>query len=141
MQQGEHYEKAFLGTGWSFPVEADAFSGQVRMASEEEDIAQAIRIILMTRKGERVMRPDFGCRIFDFAFGTTDYTALSRMKHAVEEALDVWEPRIVDVEASVEVDDGMEGRLLISVQYRVRSTNNPYNLVFPFYLNEGFAGE
>lgn len=92
----------------------------------------------MTRQGERVMRPEFGCRIYEFAFGTTDYTSLSRMKHAVEEALKFWEPRITDVEANVTVADGETGLLQIEISYRVRSTNNPYNLVFPFYLNEGF---
>ncbi len=134
----EKYGKEFLGTGWAFPVQADLLSGQVRMVSQEEDIKQAIRLILMTRQGERVMRPEFGCRIYEFAFGTTDYTSLSRMKHAVEEALKFWEPRITDVEANVTVADGETGLLQIEISYRVRSTNNPYNLVFPFYLNEGF---
>ena len=131
------YGKEFLGTGWGFPVQADPLSGQIRMVSQEEDIKQALRLILMTRQGERVMRPDFGCRIYDFAFGTADYTSLSRMKHAVEEALKLWEPRITDVEAEVSVADGESGLLQIQIAYRVRSTNNPYNLVFPFYLNEG----
>ena len=134
----EKYGKEFLGTGWGFPVQADLLSGQVQMVSQEEDIKQAIRLILMTRQGERVMRPEFGCRIYDFAFGTTDYTSLSRMKHAVEEALKLWESRITDVEAEVIVADGEAGLLQIKISYRVRSTNNPYNLVFPFYLNEGF---
>lgn len=134
----EKFGKEFLGTGWGFPIQADPLSGQVQMASQEEDIRQAIRLILMTRQGERVMRPDFGCRIYDFAFGTTDYTSLSRMKHAVEEALKLWEPRITDVEVYVSVADGQSGLLHIGISYRVRSTNNPYNLVFPFYLNEGF---
>lgn len=134
---GGKYGKEFLGTGFSFPVQADPLSGRIRMASEEEDIRQAIRIILMTRKGERVMRPDFGCRIYDYAFGTTDYASLSRMKNAVEEALRLWEPRIIDVEAEVTVADGESGLLMIEISYVVRSTNNPYNLVFPFYINEG----
>lgn len=134
----EKFGKEFLGTGWGFPVQADPLSGQVQMVSQEEDIRQAIRLILMTRQGERVMRPDFGCRIYDFAFGTTDYTSLSRMKHAVEEALKLWEPRITDVEVEAAVVDGQSGLLQIGISYRVRSTNNPHNLVFPFYLNEGF---
>lgn len=134
---GGKYGKEFLGTGFSFPVQADPLSGRIRMASEEEDIRQAVRIILMTGKGERVMRPDFGCRIYDYAFGTTDCTSLSRMKNAVEEALRLWEPRIIDVEAEVTVADGESGLLMIEISYVVRSTNNPYNLVFPFYINEG----
>lgn len=134
---GGKYGKEFLGTGFSFPVQADPLSGRIRMASEEEDIRQAVRIILMTRKGERVMRPDFGCRIYDYAFGTTDDASLYRMKNAVEESLRLWEPRIIDVEAEVTVADGESGLLMIEIGYVVRSTNNPYNLVFPFYINEG----
>lgn len=139
MMDGEWEEKGFLGSGWSFPVQADPLTGKILMVSQEEDIRQAVRLILMTRQGERVMRPELGCRIYDFAFGTADHTSLSRMEHAVEEALEIWEPRIADVEAHVSVEDGALGCLMVEVSYRVRSTNNPYNLVFPFYLNEGFT--
>lgn len=135
---GESYGKEFLGTGWGFPIEADPLSGRIKAVSQEEDIRQAIRLILMTRPGERVMRPEFGCRIYEYAFGTADYTSLSRMRHAVEEALELWEPRITDVQVEVRLENGASGLILIEIDYRVRSTNNPYNLVFPFYLNEGF---
>lgn len=135
---GGSYGKEFLGTGWSFPIEADPLSGRIEAVSQEEDIRQAIRLILMTRPGERVMRPEFGCRIYEYAFGTADYTSLSRMRHAVEEALELWEPRITEVQVEVRLENGASGLILIEIDYRVRSTNNPYNLVFPFYLNEGF---
>lgn len=135
---GDRYGKEFLGTGWGFPIQADPLSGRIGMVSQEEDIRQAIRLILMTRPGERVMRPEFGCRIYDYAFGTADYTSLSRMRHAVEEALEQWEPRITEVNVEVRLENGTSGLILIEIDYRVRTTNNPYNLVFPFYLNEGF---
>ncbi len=134
----DRYGKEFLGTGWAFPIQTDFLSGKIRTVSQEEDIRQAIRLILMTRPGERVMRPDFGCRIYDYAFGTADYTSLSGMRHAVEEALEEWEPRITDVNVEVRLEDGTSGLILIEIDYRVRTTNNPYNMVFPFYLNEGF---
>lgn len=134
----DRYGKEFLGTGWVFPIQADPLSGKIRTVSHEEDIRQAIRMILMTRPGERVMRPEFGCRIYDYVFGTADYTSLSRMCHAVEEALEQWEPRITEVNVDVRMENGTSGLILIEIDYRVRTTNNPYNLVFPFYLNEGF---
>ena len=127
---------AFLGRGFAFPLSVDPASGRMKTSAYEDDIKEAIYLILMTRKGERVMRPDFGCGIHDFAFETMSYPVLSRMRESVREALILWEPRIRDVE--VEIEPAKEsGRLNIHIRYVVRTTNNPYNLVYPFYLNEG----
>ncbi len=131
--------KAFLGTGFHFPIEVDEATGRMKTVSLEEDIAQAIRIILMTRKGERVMRPEFGCDIYDYAFDTMDYTTLFQMEQAVREALMIWEPRIIEVEVHINNEQETEGMLLIEISYVVRSTNNPFNLVYPYYINEGMG--
>lgn len=126
----------FLGRGFAFPVSVDPVSGRMRTAEYEEDIRQAIYIILMTRKGERVMRPEFGCGIHEFAFDSMDFGTLSLMEESVREALVLWEPRIRDVEVEI-LPEPEAGKLAIHLSYVVRSTNNPYNLVYPFYLNEG----
>lgn len=131
--------KGFLGTGFHFPIEVDEATGRMKEVSLEEDIAQSIRIIMMTRKGERVMRPEFGCDIHDYVFGTMDYTTLVQMEHAVREALMIWEPRITQVEVAIDSGQEEEGVLLIRIGYVVRSTNNPYNLVYPYYMNEGMG--
>lgn len=131
------FEKSFLGRGFRFPITADSVTGKIETVSYEEDIKQAIYIILMTRKGERVMRPEFGCGIHEFAFGSMDYTTLSLMEKSVTEALILWEPRIRDAEVEIGLDEQDSGRLLVNINYVVRSTNNPYNLVYPFYINEG----
>lgn len=131
--------KSFLGTGFSFPIEVEEATGRMKTVSLEEDIAQAIRIILMTRKGERVMHPDFGCDIYDYAFDTMDYTTQVQMEQAVREALMVWEPRIINVEVHINAEQEKEGVLLIEISYVVRSTNNPFNLVYPYYINEGMG--
>lgn len=133
------WTKGFLGTGFAFPIQVDEATGRMKTVSLEEDIAQAIHIILMTRKGERVMRPDFGCDIYDYAFGTMDYTTLVQMEHAVREALMLWEPRITDVQVQINDEQEQEGCLLIEISYVVRSTNNPFNLVYPYYINEGMG--
>lgn len=130
---------AFLGRGFKFPIQVDEITGKMKTSSYEEDIKEAIYLILMTKKGERIMNPEFGCGVHDYAFGTMDYTSLSMMERAVREALALWEPRIIDVEVNLTVDDEKEGCVIISIDYTVRSTNNPYNLVFPFYMNEGFG--
>lgn len=128
---------SFLGRGWKFPVSVDATTGRFLLSEGEEDIAEAIRVILMTSRGERVMRPDFGCGLRDYVFGTMDETSLRLMESDIREAITVWEPRVRDVEVTVSVDDSREGRLSISVTYIVRSTNNLFNQVYPFYLEEG----
>lgn len=128
---------SFLGRGWKFPVSVDATTGRFLLSEGEEDIAEAIRIILMTSKGERVMRPDFGCRLRDFAFGTMDETSLRLIETDIREAITVWEPRVTDVEVQASIDSGSDGRLLLSISYVVRATNNLFNQVYPFYLEEG----
>lgn len=131
--------RGFLGIGFHFPIQVEEATGKMKTVSLEEDIMQAIPIILMTRKGERVMRPDFGCNIHDYIFGTMDYTTLVQMENAVRDALIRWEPRIRDIE--VHIDDSQErtGTLYIEINYLVRSTNNPFNLVYPYYVNEGMG--
>ena len=129
--------KAFLGTGWKFPVGIDKATGRIQMSSNEDSIRESIRIIIGTRKGELPMHPDFGCEIQEYAFETADYTTLYAMKTEVEHALIRWEPRITDVYARVSDEQIDEGVLMIDVSYVVRATNNQYNLVYPFYISEG----
>ena len=127
--------KAFLGRGWSFPVRLDD-TGDVATSDHEEDVREAVRIILGTRPGERAMRPDFGAGLHALAFEPISSTTMALARHRVEEALVLWEPRIDNVGVSVAAD-APQGRLLISIDYRVRATNTFYNLVYPFYLVEG----
>ena len=131
--------KAFLGVWFKFPVQVDANTGRMATVSYEEDIQEAIRIILMTRKGERLRNPEFGCGIHDYAFESLDFTTVSTMKREIEIALVKWEPRIENIEVSIDTDVG-EGMIQIEIGYVVRSTNNPFNLVFPYYINEGYGG-
>lgn len=128
---------SFLGRGWKFPIQVDGQNGRVLASEYEEDIIEAIRIIIMTRKGERVMRPDFGCEIHDHLFDVIDYTMLKQMEAKVQNALIYWEPRITDIEVTAEINSEHENLVDIHIAYVVRTTNNPFNLVYPFYINEG----
>jgi phage baseplate assembly protein W len=128
--------KAFLGVGWAFPIRADKTTGDVALAVYEEDIRQAIRLILETDLGERVMRPDFGVGLRALVFEPINTTTLALARHRVEEALITWEPRIDTLIIQVTADPP-HGRLMIEIDYRVRLTNTFYNLVYPFYLQEG----
>lgn len=129
--------KEFLGRGWKFPVMVDATTGTIATSEYEQDIKESIWIILSTSKGERVMRPDFGCGIHDLVFAPINTITTNLVENTVREALTLWEPRIelIKVEASTEGAD--EGKLPVSIDYRVRATNNRFNLVYPFYLKEG----
>lgn len=131
------YTHDFLGQGWKFPPQVDATTGRIQTVSYEEDIAEAIRIILFTRKGERAMRPEFGSTIYNYLFSAMDYTTVKRMERELTEAIIRWEPRVVEPEVSVDTRDLDTGLVRVEVQYIVRTTNNPYNLVFPYYINEG----
>ncbi|NLX10727.1 MAG: GPW/gp25 family protein [Chloroflexi bacterium] len=133
---GTNAEKAFLGVGWAFPpaIEPD---GTASLVAYEEDIRQSIRIILGTNPGERVMRPDFAAGLNDFLFEPLNATTLARIGQRVRDALIDWEPRIDVLDVRVTADRVQRSLVLIDVHYRVRATNNPFNLVYPFYLKEG----
>lgn len=125
----------FLGSGWSFPIRVDK-QGEIALVSREDDIRQAILVILGTSPGERVMRPDFGAGLKALVFEPINTATKALVKHRVEEALLLWEPRIDSVEVTM-ADERSLGRLLLDIRYRVRATNTFFNLVYPFYLLEG----
>jgi len=127
--------KTFLGKGITSPFATDEH-GALKHAGYEESVQQSVWIILDTAKGERVMRPDFGCGIHELVFDSVTASLSGRVAAAVHEALLRFEPR-VDVR-DVNVTAGGDGEvLLISVDYEVRATNNMFNLVYPFYLDGG----
>lgn len=122
----------FLGAGWQWPLAVA--EGRLAMARHEASIRQSIWIILATARGERVMRPDFGCGIHDLVFAVLSTATTSRAAAEVEQALQRWEPRIELLEVNAAADEEEPGQLLIEIDYRVRATNNRFNLVYPFYL-------
>jgi uncharacterized protein len=128
-------EKSFLGAGWAFPPRLD--QDRVALVRFEEDVRQSIRIILGTNPGERIMRPNFGAGLDAFLFEPISTTTMQRLRARVERALVDWEPRIDVDSVSVRPTPGARGRLEIEILYTVRATNNQFNLVYPFYLQEG----
>lgn len=127
--------RLFLGTGWGFPVAAGA-DGRIAEAAYDESVRQAIWIILGTAKGERLMRPDFGCGIHELVFERNTATTAGKVSEAVRDALLAHEPRIDLLDVRVDAREG--GSVMeISVDFQVRATNNAFNLVFPFYLEQG----
>lgn len=135
--QGTTDTAGFLGCGWKFPPEADPVTGRIKMSRGEEDIREAVKVILFTGIDERMMQPSFGCGIREYAFTSAGRSDISGMEQEIEEALIRFEPRIIRPEVTVSRERLGSGILEISVAYVVRATNNPYNLVFPYYINEG----
>lgn len=132
--------KEFLGRGLKFPLQVDPRTGKIALSDQEEDIREAIGIILRTGRGERVMRPEFGADTLDYAFAPASSSLSSSISHDLRLILLEQEPRIRDVEVQCTPPDQLTGSLVIEVSYTVRSTNNRYNHVYPFYATEGSEG-
>jgi len=124
---------SFLGTGWKLPIAVDD-RGRIEMVSDDESVRQSIWTILSTAPGERVMRPNFGCGLAEMVFAPNTPGTAGQIMSAVREALIQWEPRIDVLEVDAVPDDTQPNLLSIAVSYLVRSTNNQFNLVYPFYL-------
>lgn len=123
----------FLGVGWTLPVQLDS-QQQIAIAKYEQAVRQSIWAILSTARGERLMRPDFGCRIHDRVFDPNTAGTVGQIVSDVGGALVTWEPRIDVLNIEVIEAPGQPNLLHISINYRVRTTNNAFNLVYPFYL-------
>jgi uncharacterized protein len=122
----------FIGAGWGFPVRTDAIGG-IALVSREREIDEAIRLILGTAVGERPMRPEFGCRIHEYVFAPADATTFGLIAYDVRAALLRWEPRIEVTDVTVTPDPDDPSTLYITVDYTIPRSNDPRNLVFPFY--------
>jgi phage baseplate assembly protein W len=125
--------RELIGRGWAFPPQLDP-RGAIALTSDENEIQQAIYIILSTAPGERVMRPDFGCRIIEYVFAPANEATASQVAAEVRSALARWEPRIEVQDVIVTPSPGTYGTLLVEVRYIIKATRDERSLVFPFYL-------
>lgn len=123
----------FIGRGISFPMRVDQ-SGAIATSSGAADIDSSIRMILTTAPGERLMRPEFGCRIWELLFEPINANTLGLMGEAVREAIGRWEPRVVLDDLRLDPSGQHAGEVLIEIDYTVRTTNDRRNLVYPFYV-------
>lgn len=123
----------FLGVGWTLLVQLDD-NGQIQMAEYEVAVQQSIWMILNTAPGERLMRPEFGCGIHNLVFAPRTAETIGQIVSDVRQALLEWEPRIDVLDIDVAPDPTEPTLLLVQINYQVRTTNNRFNLVYPFYL-------
>lgn len=123
----------YLGTGLSFPFKVSQ-QGLIQLSSSELNIEESIRIILRTEPGERVYRPDFGCRLSELTFSPLNTQTMMTIRLYVQEALQRWEPRIDKIQVTVDPDP-VRGRVDITVNYQIKNTYDSKSLVYPFYLS------
>ena len=126
----------FLGRGWSFPPSFSAGGADVATVAGEDDIEQSLGLLLATRRGERVMLPDFGCDLAEFLFEEISPALVGQVRDLVSDAILNHEPRVLLNSVEVSDERAGEGLLLVEIDYQVRATNSRYNLVYPFYLRE-----
>lgn len=131
-------DAGFLGRGWAFPIVADS-NGRIAYVAGEDAIEEAIEIILGTSPGERVMRPELGCGIWELVMEPNTSQLHGRVQVRVRQALTRWEPRIDVLDVRVESPPEQKNLLLIRIDYRIRANNAAYNMVYPFFLQEGVA--
>jgi phage baseplate assembly protein W len=126
-------DPSFIGRGISWPMGVD-HTGSLALTSGAGDIDRSLRIVLATAPGERVMRSQFGCRIWDMMFEPVTENLLGAMSEAVLDAVAQWEPRIEvnDVNVVADADDASLVRIVL--RYTVKTTNDERNLVYPFYV-------
>ena len=124
--------ESLIGVGLAFPMRLDP-SGSIALVTRETKIEQSIRLILATAHGERPMRPDFGSGVHNYVFSSDDAVTAGRLAYEVRSALERWEPRVDVDDVEISFDAADSGVLYIDVRYRLRGTNDPRNLVFPFY--------
>ncbi|HTW06342.1 MAG TPA: GPW/gp25 family protein [Acidimicrobiales bacterium] len=123
----------FIGKGWAFPLRVDA-TGGIALVAREQELAESIRLILSTARGERPMRPEFGCGIHDQIFSPMDATTAGRVAYDVRAALERWEPRVEVGDVDVTYAAERPGAMYVKINYTEKETNDRRNLVFPFYI-------
>jgi phage baseplate assembly protein W len=131
----KHHADIYLGNGLSFPLRTDA-RGHVALVTGIEDIEQAIRIILGTRPGERVMRPNFGCRAHELLFEPSSAATMSMMQEYVHQALHMWEPRIEVQSVHITADSSNPSVLRAEITYTIKAIHDTRSIVYPFFVEE-----
>jgi uncharacterized protein len=127
----------FLGRGWSFPPTFNRELKEVQMTEKVEDIEKSLTILLTTTMGERIMQPRYGCNMEDMLFESVDTATQTIIIDRIKTAILFFEPRIEATRVSLNIQNELEGEILIEIEYKIPATNSRYNFVFPFYKKEG----
>ena len=133
VNQPVQYDATFIGRGFYWPMQVD-HTGSLRLTDGAADLDRSMTVVLSTAPGERLMRPEFGCRIWELMFEPVTPNLLGLLDHAVREALAQWEPRVTVEDVETVPEPQNPSLITIYVTYRVKATNDRRNLVYPFYV-------
>ena len=122
-------------TDIAFPITFDE-NGGARLNGPDDDIRQSLTLLLSTRRGERLLRPEYGCDLMQFAFESVNYSLISRIRSEITQSIAQFEPRVENVSVSVDGDSGDAGALVILIEYRVRE--NAHEQSMSFVLGDKF---
>lgn len=125
--------REFIGRGLTFPLQVDS-QGRLALTNGESEIEQSIRIILETSPGERVMRPTFGCRVWELLFESRNATTEALLKQYVREALAMWEPRIDVIGVDILDESMYDAAIMVNIRYTIKNAHNERSIVYPFYI-------
>lgn len=130
-------DNKFLGIGWKFPPSFSKLTHNVTMVSEEANVHNSLQVLIATLPRERIMQPDYGCSLNDFLFEPLDTALAARMTDRIEAAIIKFEPRVRVIKVNLEDLIYTEGKINIHVHFEIKATNSRYNLVYPYYIEEG----
>lgn len=130
-------DTGFLGQGWSFPPRFNRANARIIPVADKEDITESLRILFLTRPGERIMHPRYGCALQDLVFEPMNASTGAGIEHAISRSILFYEPRIELRRVVAQTMESPEGRFQVLVEFRIRVTNTRNNVVFPFYISEG----
>lgn len=133
MSRTDIRNREFIGRGLTFPLQVDS-QGRLALTNGENEIFQSIRIILETSPGERVMRPTFGCRVWELMFEPRDASTEALLKEYVHEALAMWEPRIEVVGIDILDEGAPQEVIMVNIRYLIKNTHDERSIVYPFYI-------
>ncbi len=126
--------REFIGQGLNWPLQLNA-QGSIALTQGENEIDQSIRIILETSPGERVMRPEFGCRVWELMFAPRNAVTEAQLIDFVESALRMWEPRIDVSAVNILRNTGYDDNAIVAeIRYTVKNTHDERSIVYPFYI-------
>lgn len=133
----ENIENKFLGVGWKFPPSFSQYTQTAELVKDAENVHNSLEVLLSTLPGERIMQPLYGCSLQDFLFEPMTTALVTRMTDRIERAIITFEPRVRVLRVAIDNLVFEEGKVDIHVHYEIKTTNSRYNLVYPFYIEEG----
>lgn len=133
------FEEEILGRGWAFPPKFDKNTNEPLMLVGEEDVKNSIEVIINTKLGERILREEFGSRIYELLFEPLNENMKTYMIDSLKSSLINNEPRIIVQQIQLLQPDLSLGRVDIHIVYRLIQTNTTNNMVVPFYTPDNLS--